>query len=469
MKKSTFGIIVTTRGFFNPKLAERGRKKILEKLNKMGLEYVVLGEEDTPFGVVETLEDAKKCAKLFNDNREKIDGIIVSLPNFGDEVGTVTALSLAEIDVPVLVQACDDTIGEMDIVHRRDSFCGKLSVCNNLYQYGIKFTNTTLHTCSMDSEEFTKDIEFFDRVCRVVNGLKGARIAQIGTRPAAFKTVRYSEKLLEDSKITVVPVDMSEIIFAAKDMENNEDVAKKVEEIKAYGIIPSTIKEENINKAAKLCLVIEKWMRDNDCVAGAMQCWDSIQKNYGCAACLQMSMLGEAGIPIACETDLTGAVTMYALQLASGQPSGYLDWNNNYNDDRDKCVAIHCSNYPKSFMNNTFEISNLDILGKSLGEERCFGALKGQVAPGPMTYAKISTDDRAGKIKVYIGEGSFTDDPIETIGGPAICHIPNLQGLMKYLCKNGFEHHVAMNRTHTAEILEEALGKYMGWEVYKHI
>jgi L-fucose isomerase-like protein len=469
MSKTTFGVLVTTRGFFNPKLAEEGRRDLLQKLEEMGYDYVVLSEEDTKYGLVESLEDAKKCAKLFKSKEENIDGIIVSLPNFGDEVGTVTALSLAKLDVPVLVQACDDDYRVMDLAHRRDSFCGKLSVCNNLYQYNIKYTDTTVHTCDIKSEAFTADILRFEKICRVVRGLKGARIAQIGTRPAPFKTVRYSEKLLEDSGITVVPVDLSEIIAAAKAMETDDAVRAKVEEIKAYGNIPGCIKEENIVRSAKMALTVENWMRENECSAGAMQCWSSIQENYGCAACLPMSMLGEIGMPMACETDITGAVTMYALYLASGNPSGYLDWNNNYGEDRDKCVCIHCSNYPKSFMGEQPEISNLDILGASLGYDKCFGALKGQVAPGAMTYAKVSTDDKNGKIKVYVGEGEFTADPIETIGGPAICHVPNLQNLMKYMCTNGFEHHVAMNRTHTADILEEALGKYMGWDVYRHM
>jgi len=465
---STFGVIVGTRGFFPAILAKRGREEILEKLKKMGHEAVLLTEEDTRYGAVETYEDAKKCDQLFRENRDRIDGIIVILPNFGDEIGVVNTIDMAKLDVPVLVQACDDDLDRMDLANRRDSFCGKLSVCNNLYQYGIKFTDTTLHTCPIDSEEFTKDIEFFARVCRVVRGIKTARIGAIGTRPGPFQTVRFSEKLLQAYGITVCPVDLSEIISAARAMENTPEVEQRVAEIKAYGKIPSYIKEENIVKQAKLGLVIEKWLGDHECNASAIQCWDSIQNNYGCAACLSMSMMGEKGMPSACEMDVTGALTMYALYLASGEPSGYLDWNNNYLDDRDKCVNIHCSNYPKSFIGKEFEISNLDILGNTIGFEKCFGACKAKIAAGPMTFAKISTDDVRGKVKVYVGEGEFTDDPLNTMGGAAVCRVPDLQGLMKYICRNGFEHHVAMNRSKSASVLEEALGKYLGWEVYRH-
>lgn len=468
MRRVGFGVIVSTRGFFNPMLAYEGRNELLEKLEKMGYETVCLDEETTRFGLVETMEDAKKCAKLFKEKEENIQGIIVCLPNFGDEVGVVNAIHMAGLEVPVLVQACDDEKDKMDVAGRRDAFCGKLSVCNNLYQYGIKFTNTTYHTCRIDSNIFTKDIDDFAKVCRIVCGLKGLRVAQMGTRPAAFQTVRYSEKLLQKMGIQVVPVDMSEIIFAAKNLEVNEEVQETAERIKVYGTLEDGVLEENIIKQAKLYVTVKKWMKDNNCQTGTLQCWDSIQKNYGCASCLTMSMLGEEGIPMACEVDVMGAVTMYAMYLASLSPSGYLDWNNSFGEDRDMCIGIHCSNFPRSFINGDFEIGSLDILGNSLGKENCFGACKAVIAPGKMTYGKLSTDDIRSVVKMYVGEGEFVEEAIDTVGGVAICKVPKLQNLMDYICCHAFEHHVAMNRGWNAKILEEAFGKYMGVEVYNH-
>ncbi len=468
MRNVTFGVIVSNRRFFPNHLVSEERKRILEKLKNMGYETVILSEDDTYLGAVETIEDAKKCAELFKKNQDKIDGIIVILPNFGDEVGVTNAITLSGLNVPVLVQACDDDLTKMDINNRRDAFCGKLSVCNNLYQHNIKFTNTTLHSCSIDSNEFTEDIKFFARVCRVVKGIKQAKIGAIGQRPDPFHTVRFSEKLLQAYGITVSVVDLSEIIFAAQRMEHTSEVENKINEIKKYGNIPSYIKEENIEKSAKLSIAIERWVEENSCDATAIQCWDSIQKNYGCATCLPMSMMGEKGKPSACETDVMGALSMYALYLASGDPPALLDWNNNYGEDRDKCIAIHCSNFPKSFIATDFEISNLDILGNTLGYEKCFGALKAKLPAGPFTFARISTDDTNGIIKAYVGEGEFTDDPVETVGGVAVCKVPGCQKLMDYLCSEGFEHHVAMNRSLSAKVLEEAFGKYLGWKVYRH-
>ncbi len=468
MQSTTFGVIVSTRGFFPASLAEEGRAQLLSKLEKLGYGAVVLPEDATPHGAVETLEDAQKYARLFRERADDIDGIIVALPNFGDELGVSETLARAELKVPVLVQASDDAVARMDMAHRRDSFCGKLSVCCNLKQRGIPFTNTTLHTCAVDSDELTADLARFAAVCRTVRGLRGARLGMIGQRPDPFNTVRFSEKLLERSGIHVSVVDMSEIIFGAKAVEDSPEVAEKVEEIRSYGPIAKGISEQTLKTQAKLTLTIEKWVEDNRCDASAIQCWDSVQKHYGCATCLCMSMMGERGKPSACEVDVTGALSMLGLRRAGETPAGYLDWNNNFDNDRDKCVCIHCSNYPKSFIGEIREIGNLDILGASLGEERCFGAIKGQVQPGPMTFAKISTDDDRGVVRMYVGEGEFTDDKIDTVGGVAVCRVDRLQTLLNGLCSQGFEHHVAMVRGHVAQILAEACGKYLGWEVHVH-
>ena len=464
-----FGLIVGTRGFFSAKLAQEGRKQLVSKLEALGYKAIILPEDATPTGAIETLDDAQKCANLFSQHRGEIQGVIVALPNFGDELGVVNTLNLAKLGVPVLVQASDDELDKVDVANRRDSFCGKLSVCNNLYQYGIPFTDTTYHTCALDSDVFTQDIEFFAAVCRVVNGLRSARIGAIGARPGAFQTMRISEKLLQTSGITVVPVDMSEILFAAQALgDDASEVKQKIQEIRDYGTIPSTIAEEAILKQAKLSVTVESWMDANKIDAAGVQCWTSVEENYGCAACLTMSMCGEKLQPCACEVDVCGVTGMYALVLATGNPAALLDWNNNYGDDRDMCVCTHCSNYPKSFINNPIEISNLDVLGASLGEERCFGAVKGKVAAGPMTFFRISTDDPQGKIRAYLGEGEFTDDPCDMAGGVAVCRIPRLQKLMKHMCKQGFEHHVGMVRSHTAAVIAEAVETYLGWDLYVH-
>ena len=469
-KKLCFGVIIGTRAYFNSALAKDVRKQLLKTIEEQGYDYVILPEDATPTGSssIETREDGIKCAELFRQNRDKIDGIIVYLTNFGFEIGIINSISIADLNVPVLVQACDDENDKVDLDSRRDAFCGKISVCNNLYQYGIPFTDTTLHTYSIYSDLLAKDINRFAAVCRVVNGLRHACIGAIGTRPAGFQTVRASEKILQATGITVVPVDLSEILGAARKIEDTDaELVQKIEEIKKYARVPQQYSEKLILQA-KFGVAVERWMNANAIDAVAIQCWDSLEQNYGCAACVTMSMLGEKLIPAACEVDIAGAVSMYALTLASQHQSALLDWNNNFAEDRNKCVCTHCGNFPKSFIMNDIELGTLGVLGRTLGKVHTFGAVYGKVKQGDFTFFRISTDDTKGCIKSYLGEGTITDDPYGMDGCIAVTKVDNLQTLMKYICKNGFEHHVAMCRGNVKDILQEAIESYLGWNLYVH-
>ena len=465
-----FGIIIGTRAYFNSELAKDVRKQLLRTLADEGYDYVILPEDATPTGSssIETREDGLKCAELFRQNRDRIDGIIVSLPNFGFEIGIINAISVADLNVPILVQACDDENDKVDLDSRRDAFCGKISVCNNLYQYGIPFTDTTLHTYSIYSELLAKDINKFAGICRVVNGLRHARIGAIGARPAGFQTVRASEKLLQKSGITVVPVDLSEILCAARKIEDTDvELLKKLEEIKCYAVVPKEYSDKLVLQA-KFGVAVERWIEANQIDAVAVQCWDSLEQNYGCAACVTMSMLGEKLLPAACEVDIAGAVSMYALTLAAQGQSALLDWNNNFAEDRNKCVCTHCGNFPKSFVRNDLKLGTLGVLGRTLGKVNTFGAVYGKVTKGDFTFFRISTDDTKGTIKAYLGTGEITDDPYGMDGCIAVTKVDNLQILMKHICRNGFEHHVAMVRNDVKDILNEAIEGYLGWNLYVH-
>lgn len=469
-ERMCFGIIIGTRAYFNSELAKDVRKQLLRTLADEGYDYVILPEDATPTGSssIETHEDGLKCAELFRQNRDRIDGIIVSLPNFGFEIGIINAISVADLNVPILVQACDDENDKVDLDSRRDAFCGKISVCNNLYQYGIPFTDTTLHTYSIYSELLAKDINKFAGICRVVNGLRHARIGAIGARPAGFQTVRASEKLLQKSGITVVPVDLSEILGAARKIEDTDvELLKKLEEIKCYAVVPKEYSDKLVLQA-KFGVAVERWIEANQIDAVAVQCWDSLEQNYGCAACVTMSMLGEKLLPAACEVDIAGAVSMYALTLAAQGQSALLDWNNNFAEDRNKCVCTHCGNFPKSFVRNDLKLGTLGVLGRTLGKVNTFGAVYGKVTKGDFTFFRISTDDTKGTIKAYLGTGEITDDPYGMDGCIAVTKVDNLQILMKHICRNGFEHHVAMVRNDVKDILNEAIEGYLGWNLYVH-
>ncbi len=466
-KKMTMGLILGNRGFFPDHLAKTGREEMIRAVEAAGMDYVVLSPEESKYGAVETHEEAKRCAALFRKNSDRIDGVIVSLPNFGDERAIADTLRMAHLHVPVLVQATPDDNSKMTIAFRRDSFCGKMSACNNLTQYGIPYSLTELHTVSPDSDSFKKDLQWFAAVCRVANGLRGLRVLSIGARPEAFKTVRYSEKLLESQGISVDTVDLSEVLGRIGRLKDTEAcVQGKTQEIRKY-VSTSGVPEAALYKMAKLGVVIEELMKSADAQISAVQCWTAMEEYFGVVPCTVMSMLSDNRISSACEVDVCGAIAMHALQLASETPSALLDWNNNYGSDPNKAVCFHCSNLPKHFFRDV-RMDFQEIIAGTVGKENTFGTCVGRVKSGPMSFARFSTDDQHGEMRGYVGGGRFTDDSLETFGGAGVVEIPGLQKLLHYICENGFEHHVAANLSTVAGAVHEATTRYFGWKMYWH-
>ncbi|MCZ2148768.1 MAG: fucose isomerase, partial [Bryobacterales bacterium] len=320
-QKMTFGLVAGNRGFFPGHLARSGRDEMIATLEAAGYGVVCPTPGQTRHGAVESREEARFCAGLFREHRDALHGIIVTLPNFGDEKAIAETIRSAGLDVPVLIHAFPDTAGEMTIAGRRDSFCGKMSACNNLQQYRIPFSLTRLHTETPSSHEFALDLAWFAAVCRVANGLRRLRIGAIGARPAAFNTVRYSEKILEANGITIEPIDLSEIFGRiGKRGDSDPAVTAKLDQIRGY-VSTEGIPAEALIKMAKLGAVIDEWMAANDLDISAVQCWTSMEEYFGVVPCTVMSMMSNNLLPSGCEVDVPGVVGMYALALASETPS----------------------------------------------------------------------------------------------------------------------------------------------------
>jgi L-fucose isomerase-like protein len=464
---TTLGVILGNRNFFPDALITEARRDLESLFAELKIDPVWLSLEDTKLGSVETWADAARCSELFRKHRDQIDGILISLPNFGDEKGLADAIRLSDLGVPILVQACPDDLDAFGLQRRRDAFCGKISTCNNLRQYGLQYSLTRDHTVAIPSARFREDLTDFLATCRLVKGLRRVRLGAIGARPNAFNTTRYSEKLLEFAGISVNTLDLSEVFGTISKLSDNDTrVKQRVDQIRQYAD-SSDVPPPSLLKMAKFAIVVDDWMRELNISATAIQCWSSMQSNYGVNVCTAMSMMSENMLPSACEVDVAGVVSMYALQQASQRPSALVDWNNNYGSDPDKCVFFHCGNWAKDFLPDV-RIGTAPILGTVLGEENTFGALEGRTPAGPVTFGRVSTDDLNGCIRAYVGEGEFTDDSLNTFGTRAVVSVPHLPKLMRIICRNGFEHHAAMNGSHCAASVSEALGNYLGWDVYHH-
>ncbi len=464
----TIGVIIGNRDFFPDQLVSEARNDIIAILEATGATPIMLQPSDTKLGGVETHSDARKCAELFKQHRDQIDGVLVVLPNFGDEKGVADTLKLSGLRVPILVQGYPDELGQLDVARRRDAFCGKISVCNNLVQVGLPFSLTTKHVSHPNSDGFHQDFKNFLGVCRVVSGWRNVRLGAVGARPGAFNTVRYSEKILERYGVSVTTVDLSEVLAAAAKLtDDTPAVVAKLEEIEGYAPSPG-VPPEKLTQMARLGVVLSDWMDENAIDATAIQCWTSVQQNFGCNVCTLMSMMSERLMPSACEVDVTGVLTMYAMQLASRSPAAIVDWNNNYGDDDDKCTLFHCGNWAKSFLPD-IQIADAPILGSTLGVENTYGALAGRTPASRLTFGRLTTADGEGRMRAYVGQGNLTDDPLETFGTRAVAQVEHLQQLMRYVCKNGFEHHVVMTQSHTAAVLAEAFATYLDIDTHVHV
>jgi L-fucose isomerase-like protein len=468
MARTTFGCIVGNRDVFPIELAIRGRAQVMERLAGIGIDAVAVGERETEGGVISSRRDALRCAELLRANAGRIDGILVTLPNFGDERAVADAIRLSGLQVPVYVHAFPDRSGALSLQERRDSFCGKLSICSVLTQYGIPSSAGSRHVLAPESPDFEAEMRWFADVCRVVRGLRRARVACVGERTTPFKTVRYSEKLLEAAGINVETVSLAHVAAAVSRLgDADARVKAKADELTRYLDGAGEVPREAVTRSAKLGVVLEEELREEGIDAFAIQCWPALQEAAGLFPCAAMSLMGNALVPAACEADVMGAVAMYALQLAGGTPAALMDWNNNLDDDPDRCILFHCSNTPRALLGRCAAGLNRMAL-KGNPRESCYCTLDGALAAGPFGFSRLMTDDARGRIVGYVGDGEITADRPETFGTTGVARIGGLPRLLSFMTRHGFEHHVAVSGSPRTSALHEAFTRYLGWRIYRH-
>jgi L-fucose isomerase-like protein len=423
----------------------------------------MLEETATRYGAVETREEAERYANFLYQNRGKYDGVILSLPNFGDEFGAVMALK--EAGVPILVQAYPDELDRMGPESRRDSFCGKISVMDVFNQFGVKFTALQPHVVDPCGPAFLANLDHFDRVCRVVGGMRGMVVGAIGARTTPFKTVRIDELALQRYGITVETLDLSSVIAQvealAVDSPTYREKAAYLKEYSDWRGVP----EKAFENMVRLFIVLEEIVAEYHMDAFSIRCWLELQQRLGISPCVVMSVFNDLMVPAACEVDTGSAVAMYALGLASGRPPALLDWNNNYGDELDKCILFHCGPVPGSLMTGKGQISDHLILLDTLGPGQSYGPNTGRITPMDFTYSSLMTRD--GEIYTYLGQGRITADPIPAnfFGVAGVAHIPNLQEVLLHVGVNGYRHHVSLTPGWVQTPLREALGHYLDFKV----
>ena len=463
IEKTTFALFFGNRGFFPASLQASARREMKAALKKLGHETILLPARATRHGAVGTPEEGERYARFLRENRGKFGGVILCLPNFGDETGAVAALK--DAGVPIMVQAYPDELDKMAPALRRDAFCGKFSIMDVFTQYDVKFTALQPHTVHPKSDMFAANIDYFDRVCRVTNGLKEMVVGAIGARTTAFKTVRIDELTLQHHGITMETLDLSDVFARVKALKAGDSKVKakaaKLKKHSSWRGVPAL----SFNNIVRLGVVLDQLIEEYNMDALALRCWTEMQQQLRISPCVLLGELNERGIAAACEVDVGNAVTMRALGLASGSPVCCLDWNNNYGDDPDKCILFHCGPVPQSMMTAKGKITDHAILANAVGEGCGFGCNAGRIAPMPFSYGSMLTGE--SDLKFYLGEGSFTDDPIpaDYFGCAGVAEIEDLQGTLQTIGYLGHRHHVTAAPGHVIAPACEALEYYLEHDV----
>jgi L-fucose isomerase-like protein len=463
MRKTTFALYFGTRGFFPESLIASARREMNGKLKSLGYDALMMNENATPYGAVETREHGLKYAEFLKKHAGQYDGVILCLPNFGDETGAVSAVR--DAGVPILIQAYPDELDKMGFKERRDAFCGKFSVMDVFCQYGIPFTTFKPHTVHPLSDTFTGHLDWFARVCRVTGRMKRLIVGAIGARTTAFKTVRFDELTLERYGITTETLDLSEVIKRVRDKGTTGEVfrrkAKRLKDYTGWRGVPDVAFKNMVKLAVVLDEIIEECSMD----AIALRCWIELEKELKVAPCVILSELNDRGIPAACELDVGSAVAMCVLSAASGKAATCLDWNNNYGDDDNKCILFHCGPVPQSLMTGKGQIVDHPMFAKAMGAGCGYGCNTGRIAPSPMTFASSKTQD--GKLSFYLGEGEITSDPIAEgfFGCAGVAAIENLQDKLQAIGHEGYRHHVGLTFGHVAVPVREAFDRYLHYDM----
>jgi len=463
ISKARFALYFGNRGFFPSSHVATAREQMTKVLAALGHETLVLDASATRFGAVETPEEGRRYAAFLDENRGKFDGVILCLPNFGDENGAAEALKNAK--VPILVHAYPDEMAKLSAQFRRDSFCGKISIMDVFHQLDIPFTALKPHVVDPESAAFAENISYFDRLCRTVAGMREVRVGAFGARTTAFKTVRIDEQTLQRRGVTVETYDLAAIIGGVKGIDPaSEPYLTKAAFLQDYSDWTG-IPEQAFVNICKLGVVLDEIIaRDRiDCVA--LRCWIELQTQLQISPCVLMSELNDRGIAAACEVDIGSAISMRAISLACNAAPACLDWNNNYYDDPDKCIVFHCGPTPQAMMIEKGRIEDHQILSTVVGKGCSFGCNVGRIKASPMTYGNLSTDN--GRARMYLGEGEFTGDvvPQEFFGTAGVVKIDNLQDVLLMIGREGFRHHVSVANGSSAKSLAEALGKYLGYDI----
>ncbi len=454
-------VLIANRGFFPSSVIDSAREELREAVKKAGAEPLFMDPALTRFGAVETYEEGRAFAAFLRNSQGEYDGLILSLPNFGDENGIKAAIQ--DVKVPILLQAYPDELGRLDFANRRDAFCGKLGLCAVLKQMGMPFVSGEPFVMHPLGPAFQKELGDFISICRIVKRMRHARIGVLGARTTAFKSVRFDEGALERVGADVETYDLTQIFSRVEAVKDEDDRIGQWRQKLNENSDTTRVPEYAIINQCKLGIALEDFCREMCLDVLAIRCWSELQYEYKITPCTVMGVLNQRQLPAVCETDVTNAPAMLAMTLASGTGVGCLDVNNNYGEEPDKCILFHCGPLPADLMTGPGRMQEHKMFVKTQGENCSWGVNAGRMKPGPVTLCGIRTEN--GEVRYFVEKAEVLDLQVDNgfFGTYGVVEIAGLQTKLRHMSEEGFRHHVTVTSGDQTRRIREALTKYLGY------
>ncbi len=458
-------LLIANRGFFPSSVIESAREEMTQAVERAGAEALIMDASLTRYGAVETRDEGEVYANFLAEHAGEYDGLIICLPNFGDENGIKEAIK--DVKVPILLQAYPDELGKMDFACRRDAFCGKLGLCAVLKQMKVPFVSGEPFTMHPLSEEFHKEMTDFLAICRMVKRMHHMRIGVLGARTTAFKSVRFDEAALEQKGADVETLDLTQVFAKMKAIaDDDERLGDWEKEIKAVSDTCDTPEYAILNQC-KLGVALEEIRTEMKLDVMAIRCWSELQYEYKITPCTVMGILNKRQMPVVCETDVTNAPAMMALAMASETGVGCLDINNNYGEEPDKCILFHCGPLPVDLLCGPGHMEEHKMFTKTQGENCSWGVNVGRIKPGTITICGMRTEN--GEVRYFVEKAEVLDIKVDEgfFGTYGVVQIPGLQTKLRHMGEEGFRHHAIITAGDQTRRVREALSKYLGYTEIK--
>ena len=446
MDRIKLGYAPTRRSIFSAPDARKYRDLTAERLRELEIDFVDITDINKE-GLLYDDADRIRIAEKFKS--EKIDGLFLPHCNFGTEYEC--ARLAKDLDVPVLLWGPLDERPEPDGVRLRDTQCGLFATGKVLRRFQIPFTYLT--SCRLTDPIFETGIHAFLSVCNVVKTFRNIRILQISTRPFDFwSTICNEGELLEKLNIQLAPVPFPELMAEInKAKENPTQMQETLNTIHSQMIVQ--IKDAELKNVAALKIGMEQLVNKYSCQAIAIQCWNALQSELGIMPCAANALLNDQGIPVACETDVHGAITALLVEAAAlkTKRSFFADWTIRHPDIPNGELLQHCGPWPVSVSKEK------PLLTYPLAFDFP-GSLTAEAKHGSISLCRFDGDN--GEYSLLLGHAKGVEGPL-CKGTYLWIEVENIKRLEEKLVTGPYIHHCVGIHLDIVPVLYEAC-KYIG-------